>query len=482
MVLSVAPVVVLMLGPGAFELSNWAAHRDNLGEIFAAVFGLSLTVVAIVVQLAAQRYSPQIVLYFVRDPINASFFVFIVFSSLFVTLSPGFSVTGEASRAMGLLGVVVTIAAFGLLMPYFVYVFISVQPDMLIWKIQRGTRNKLRRIGDAEVDEKTVVRTQHESLDALHRLADIGVSAVEHSDRDLAMKSLRALQAILEEYSSLKPKMQVQWFEPPEQLDDQFASALLDAMREGRTWFEAAILFELDHMARRASEAMPELVAQISSLVRHIHAIALAKRDEPLMTLIDHFLNTQLRHGINAENLRSLYAVLEHYRRVIESYVTKAPDRATQCAEWLVYYGKIANARSLGFATGIIAHDLRRICLRAFEVGDEQLGERLTLSLLSLDEDDEGGRTEETLVGVRKAQTILATELLDGGWNDAATLIAKDMKDERVERLEQLHTSLLQVKSNRFWEMTDRGENFEYLAPSLRPLLDEFMALVEEQR
>ena len=47
-----------------------AAALGSLGEVLAAVLGLSITVVAIVVQLASQRYSPKIVDLFMRDWVN----------------------------------------------------------------------------------------------------------------------------------------------------------------------------------------------------------------------------------------------------------------------------------------------------------------------------------------------------------------------------------------------------------------------------
>lgn len=479
---AVVPVIALLWGSGGFVLGEWALYRENLGEIFAAIFGLSLTVVAIVVQLAAQRYSPQIVLYFVKDPVNIAYFVFIVFSSVFVILLPGVAPDQPGARAMSVTGVLLVFAAFGTLIPYFVYVFISVQPDMLVAKIARSTTTTLRRSARKNSPARRVDQTQHEALEGLHRLTDIGVAAIKDADRDLVMRSVRALEEVLSEYQRTKSDYPARWFRPPDSLHDQFARPLLEAMRNGHTWFEAAAFFELDHMARRAAEAMPELVTRISTLARRTSELALTRRDDALLTLTGHFFNTMLRHGINARNVRVLYAILEHYRRAISGYVRREPQRAVQCCGWLVYYGQLANARSLDFVTTIIAHDMRRLCLDAYDVGAAELGDELVDLLLELDEESVEDDAAQALVGVRKAQVILAVELMLRGCYETVETIAADMRDEPRERLEAVARSLRAASNPRFWEMTDRGENFDYIEPENRPLLDEFFRLVSGQR
>lgn len=476
--IALLPIVYLLFGTEAFELHAWSGHRENLAEVFAGIFGLSLTVVAIVVQLAAQRYSPQIVLYFVRDPVNVVFFVFIVFSSTYMILIPGITEDSPAFGLLNAVGVLLAVAAFGVLIPYFVYVFISVQPDTLVRTIAGNTTKTMRRVATRSWKPDRIAEAQYDCLEGLHRLTDIGISAIQHADRDLVMTAVRAIQDVLEQYSTLKASCPTEWFEPPSQLRDQFAGALLKTMHSGQTWLEAAVFFELDHMGRRAAEAMPELVTRISSLARHVNSLALRRHDAPLIMLVDHFFNTQIRHGINAGNVRVLYAVLEHYRRAIELYVEHDEPRAVECAGWLVYYGQLANVRSLGFVTTIIAHDLRRVCLVAYKLGKSILGDSLVDCLLNLDEDEEGDRSEQALLGVRKAQSILATELLHLGLSAPVQRIAEDMIHEPDDRLSAIRAALVSNSSDRFWEMTDRGENFEYLAPELRTHLDKFFEMV----
>ena len=50
------------------------------------------------------------------------------------------------------------------------------------------------------------------------------------------------------------------------------------------------------------------------------------------------------------------------------------------------------------------------------------------------------------------------------------------MEEERPERLALVRNELLHETHRTYWEFTDRGVNFAYLPPELRPQLDEFFA------
>lgn len=83
-------------------------------------------------------------------------------------------------------------------------------------------------------------------------------------------------------------------------------------------------------------------------------------------------------------------------------------------------------------------------------------------------------RYERGLRGERKAQARLAAYYLSVGEDEKARLIAADMRDEQPELLRAIHTELGAVDSPHFWEIIDRGRNFEYLPPQERAKLGVF--------
>jgi hypothetical protein len=93
---------------------------------------------------------------------------------------------------------------------------------------------------------------------------------------------------------------------------------------------------------------------------------------------------------------------------------------------------------------------------------------------LNLDRPLRSQAQESALIGVRKAQVKLAAYYLSHGQEAKARRIADDMAQEPKARLEQVRSSLETVTSKDFWEIIDRGRNFEYMPPEQRATLPTF--------
>ena len=77
--------------------------------------------------------------------------------------------------------------------------------------------------------------------------------------------------------------------------------------------------------------------------------------------------------------------------------------------------------------------------------------------------------------GVRKAHVILAAYLMDQGKAPKALRhIQESLLHEKPEWLEDVRKALLNVTKKKFWEITDRGVNFEYTDPTEKKALEEF--------
>ena len=87
-------------------------------------------------------------------------------------------------------------------------------------------------------------------------------------------------------------------------------------------------------------------------------------------------------------------------------------------------------------------------------------------------------RQESALLGVRKAQVKLACYYLAAGAEARAQKIATDMAGEDRDRLKLIREQLGRVESKEFWEIIDRGRNFEYMPPRQRDQMDKFFAML----
>jgi hypothetical protein len=93
---------------------------------------------------------------------------------------------------------------------------------------------------------------------------------------------------------------------------------------------------------------------------------------------------------------------------------------------------------------------------------------------LELDRPLRTSAQESALLGVRKAQVKLAAYYLMKGFEDKARLISRDMEREPPARLLSIRQALEAVTSKDFWEIIDRGRNFEYMPPPQRACLTTF--------
>ena len=54
--------------------------------------------------------------------------------------------------------------------------------------------------------------------------------------------------------------------------------------------------------------------------------------------------------------------------------------------------------------------------------------------------------------------------------------VFEDMRGEQLERLASIRDELLAIKSSEFWEISDRGVNFDYLTPERKKHMMRFFS------
>ncbi len=77
---------------------------------------------------------------------------------------------------------------------------------------------------------------------------------------------------------------------------------------------------------------------------------------------------------------------------------------------------------------------------------------------------------------MRKAQAKLASFYLASGETARAQTIYEDMKNESPERLRSIRDEMLAITSKDFWEVVDRGTNFDYVSDARKEKLRQFFA------
>ena len=446
------------------------ATLDSLAEVLAAVLGISLTVVAIVVQLASARYPAKIVDVFMLDRVNIAAFAFMAASCVYVVCAPLVAATSPPPPAVGLLAILLTILNFGLLLPYFAYVFAFLEPTQLISRSCERMTRILQRVERGAPSAEALRDARERLAEGIERVADNAMAAIGVSDRNLAIHSVQTLGRLTIDYLDRKARLPEGWFDPDREvfgtLSDEFVA---DVDADG-TWVETKALMEYERIIRRALGGVNEVVSTIASSTHAVGSAALVRGERQVVRLVTRFFNTYVRHGLNAGNIRAVYGVLYEYRGFALDVFRADPELGRQIVEYFVYYGRTANDLGLPFATVTAAHDVRVLCESVSSNPAVDM-DALIDRFLSLDQPSELKSEEVALIGVRKAQSILGAFFLRTGQQKRAERIRNDMRDEREARLRTIRDEILAVREQTFWEITDRGHNFDYVDRATRPFL-----------
>ncbi|HEX7836736.1 MAG TPA: hypothetical protein VF469_04685, partial [Kofleriaceae bacterium] len=168
------------------------------------------------------------------------------------------------------------------------------------------------------------------------------------------------------------------------------------------------------------------------------------------------------------------------YRLMVESMVKGgADDIALEGVRHMIYYGRTSYDMQLGFVTETVAYDVSALCEFAHTYRTSGLDEEMLAMFLELDQPLRLKRQESGLQGIRKAQIKLACYYLTAGIEGRAARIAADMVGEDRERLRSIRDQLTRVESKQYWEIIDRGRNFDYMPPRQKEQMARFFAMLE---
>ena len=463
--------------------AGWVGTLDERGaldavgssaEVVAAVLGIAITVVAIVVELAATRFSHLITRLFMREPVNMivlGLFVITTIQCVWIGISLSHEEAGAVLPHAGffITFILVTLSLLCLL-PYIYFVFTFLSP---ISVIERICKNAVNAIEDGTGSD--VRAAQRMTLAAIDELQDISRGAIEQGDRSIAMSGINGMTAIIYDYAAFRDELPAQWFVITDAIarDPDFIALTEDALgevAEKQIWLETKIMRQLNAlMSQSAGEARD--VANLIGINTGQVAKDLGVANPDVLRLYVRSFNSFLRTTINAGDARTAYYLMDRYREVAEHLLEQGQgETAFEIAGFFSEYGQIGHMNGISFLLDAAAYDVVRLIEHALACDSDQVDPLLDV-LLELDEEIREERQEDSLLGVRRSQIHLATLLLERGDHARVTRIVEDLKGERSSRLQRLRQQIESEDRPQYWELTDRGSNFSYLPPERRQYL-----------
>ncbi|MCA9694660.1 MAG: DUF2254 domain-containing protein [Myxococcales bacterium] len=489
--------------PAFHDLVYSLLHQDTeaarntlggLGEVMAAVLGLALTVSSIIVQLAATRFTPHITVLFFRARTNLFILGFFVISAVFVVWV-NFAVSDYVPRWGVLFSMVLMTMSLVLLFPYFNYVFDFLDPEKIVGRITADGLYACTPIkGRAGLD---LDRRKQQAVEAVEHLANISLNAMQQKDKNIASSAVDALCKFGVLYGETKAGMLREWMKIPSwnRQSPDFVSLSNDAVDDlftRGTWLEWKLLRQYQMLFNEGLTHIKDVCYLVAIDTRRLGQAAAKRGDLPTIDLAIKFFNTYMRSTINSKDIRTAYNILHQYRQLGEVVLeysqhpelsTKDKEAALQervvtIARHMRYYGGITFQRGMAFITEVVAYDIGALCEKAFAM-DSRCHFELLEVFLKVDDTVVEGEKERGLRGVRIAQVKLATSYLMAGAEMLAFQIAEDLKDESPKLLRSVWSELQNVVDREFWEVQDRGTNFNYLSKAQKETLPRFFSYFE---
>jgi hypothetical protein len=444
--------------------------------VVAAVLAIAITVVAIVVELAANRYSHQITSLFLREPVNLLVLGLLVLTTVQCVWTGGLIDGTQAEALVPQVGFAITLGmvtlSLLLLVPYIYFVFTFLSPISVIERICRDAYRAILRARHGNVP-----RSQHRVEESVDQLHDVARSAIAQGDRSVSMAAVDALAGLMTDYVRVRDGLPRHWLEITDSIagDPDFVALAPETMEEMRRqgfWLERKILRRyLSLMGQSAIHArdVANLIGINTQKFASDHF-----RDHPhVLELCIRTFNSYLRTTIAARDPRTAYFLMSQYALVAERMLREGNDEAAvTIAGHLRWYGQFAHTSGISILLETAAYDITKLIEHAIEVESAAV-DALLDCLLEVDQEIREDSHEKSLLGVRRAQMQIATLFLKRGDHERVQRIVADLAQESLERLERLRRGLMTDDRLQYWELMDRGVNFSYLPPDRRPWLDE---------
>ncbi len=463
----------------------------GLTQVAPAILGIAITVIAIIVEMASNKYSPKVMDLFVNDHLNfwaMALFVITSVNSIWVAhiLTPDFF----PIVSIIVNGILVS-ASLLLVIPYFNHIFTFLHPHNFITYVKEQTISDLGKLQYTSGNFEKIDQLKSQILNNIDFIGDIAINSVIQGDRAVSQYCCTNLTELMIAYLEVKESIPDHFFnltkletEDPDFID--FSSFVMLNVESRKIWIERKMFRQLEIIFTIARENLKTVASGVL-----LNSVKIGQRasekgmKEVVFTVIQYF-NTFLRFAINSGDPRTAFNILEHYRNYGAILMKNMPSEVANVVFYFKYYALEAQRRQVLFILETAAADICRLNELAFELNLPSQRELLD-QFLKLDQpieekgDDDVSQQEKSLMGVRIAQVKLAGFYLTKGREDLARIIYEDMHGEPYKRIHQIHEMIEMNTNEEFYEITGRGVNFFFVSAERRTALREFFSWFEKK-
>lgn len=478
-------------------------YVGSLAEVTTALFGIIITVVAIIVNLSANRYTSKVIDLFIKDRFNVvilAFFAMISFYSIWITnavqhyeppvlFSPTFQI---------LLYLFLVSLGVLLIVPYFYFVFHFLTPKTIISKIKNQAQGYIKKAHSCKYKPKKY--NDRNLKDALvgniEQLSEICKGSLISADRSLGLHSLKTLNQILDYYLDQKDEclkrekdfpFSSEWYYDIDWLFLGLNQSIVKNIKAHNYWFEYRLCQEYESILSHSIDVDSKITYQTAVNLTEIGSRAMKNQDVDLIQMVIRYFNTFLKISVTKKTEQTTIDVFYQYYRLLSNMIYQSAsdiplygsnEYIIKIAGYFKYYGQMASLYHNDKVLEFTSYFLRRINVLAyrklFRVHKDIVMKLLNLFLTVDDFPEKEDYSEKALIGVRQSQAILAAFYLQNNEPELELKIIDDMKNESRKRMKYIKKSILDVTDETFFEIDNIGINTVFIRKDRAEKLEEF--------
>ncbi|RMD51261.1 MAG: DUF2254 domain-containing protein, partial [Ignavibacteria bacterium] len=286
----------------ASDVGNFTNTLGGLGEVVTAVLGVEFTAVAIIAQLAANKYSSDVMIIFIRNKVNVFVFSLFLLTAINTILVTNTITENFVTYYSILFNLILILISLIIIMPHLYYVFNFLQPHNFIDQVKKEASLILKELvehGNGNTDQK-----REEFYEKIEFIRDIGTNSVSQGDGAVALLCVTALKEILIQHMKVKKDLPEAWFKRSgrEYLDPDFSGYsqfVLNRVEETKTFVERKVFRAYDLIFNNSRKSLRDVAAGVLLNSGLIGQAAIEHRDNGALDCTFRYFNSYLRFAIN---------------------------------------------------------------------------------------------------------------------------------------------------------------------------------------
>ena len=430
---------------------------SSFSGAYSTLIALLLTFISLAIPITANLYTPKLIEIFIRDRINL--FVLCTCAILAAHNLFAFSLsfdqwTGQLPFAIAVAG---AILGWLLLLPYYFYVVSFIDPLTII---KRVSHSLLVEFEAATTGKFPVAVAQQRVNQKITNLGSVLLRAADRADRDVTFDAIRTHVLALSRAREVKARLPAEFFKVSNDLLVGLSDDATDILSDARTWMEHRIAIQLVLAFKSVLGKMPDGVSAMAQAVKNAAHEEACRHNDAVFELLVRVLNCFTREAIKKKENASVFNVVYSYKALVRRLLSDRPEHVSRLVHHLRFYAEYARAQGLPFIYELVSYELGELTERAYERKAAPARELLD-AVLAFD------GVEQSL-GLVKSRAILASYFLERGMAQELELVEASLRIVTPAVVEKARSGILAVQDRVFWELNDRGLNFDFVEPQRR--------------